>query len=321
MAKVYIPEAVAESGTRFLLERGYEILSGTDLSEEGMCREIAGCDAMLIRNLPCPAALLEAGSNLKIVARHGVGYDNVDTAAAQNLGIWVTNTPMALSDSVAEYTLAAILLAAKNIESCSRALYEGYYFYKNRHKGMDLSGKTLGIFGFGRIGRALARRAHFGLDMRILAYSRTLKQEDVPEYVTVCSRETLLSQSDVVSLHIPGGKANRGLFDSDTFEKMKSGAILVNVARGEVVDEAALIRALDSGKLSFAVLDVQNREPPEMDDPLRRHEKILLTPHMASNTEECMERMSLHAAWQIHKVLSGERPDWPVNLPVTVKNV
>lgn len=321
MAKVYIPEAVAESGTRFLLEQGYEILTGTDLSEEGMCRDIAGCDALLLRNQRCSAAVLEAGKQLKIVARHGVGYDNVDTAAAEKLGIWVTNTPIALSDSVAEYTLAAILLAAKNISSCSRALYEGDYVYKNRHKGMDLSGRTLGIFGFGRIGRALARRAHFGLDMRILAYSRTLKQEDVPEYVTVCSRDALLAQSDVVSLHIPGGQANRGLFDSEAFEKMKPGAILINVARGEVVDEEALIRALDSGKLCFAVLDVQNTEPPAMDDPLRRHEKILLTPHMASNTEECMERMSLHAAWQIHRVLSGEMPDWPVNRPENAKNL
>jgi len=321
MAKIYIPEAVAEAGVTFLLEQGYEILWGQDLSVQGMSREIRGCDAMLLRNLPCPASVLEAGRSLKIVARHGVGYDNIDIAAADRLGIQVTNTPMALSDSVAEYTLSAILLAAKNITGCSRALYEGSYFYKNSHKGMDLSGKTLGIFGFGRIGRAVARRAHFGLDMRILAYSRTLKQEDVPEYVTVCSQETLLSQSDVVSLHVPGGKANRGLLDSRAFEKMKPGAILVNVARGEVVDEAALIRALDSGRLSFAVLDVQNTEPPAMDDPLRRHEKILLTPHMASNTEECMERMSLHAAWQIHKVLSGQEPDWPVNLPAKAKNV
>lgn len=316
MAKVYIPEPVAESGLQFLLEQGYELVRGSDLSEEGMARDIAGCDAMLLRGLPCPRTLLEAGSQLKIVARHGVGYDNVDTAAATQLGIWVTNTPQALSDSVAEYTLGAILLAAKNLPQCSRALYEGNYFYKNTHKGMDLSGKTLGILGFGRIGRAVARKAHFGLDMQILACSRTLTQDQAPDYVTVCDRDTLLERSDVISLHIPGGNANRNLLDDDAFQRMKPGAILVNVARGDVVDPQALIRALEAGIVSRAVLDVQPQEPPTLQDPLCTHPNILLTPHMASNTVECMDRMSLHAAQQIHRVLSGLQPDWPVNQPM-----
>lgn len=316
MPTVYIPEAVARAGEQYLLDHGYTIRRGSDLSREGMIRDVAGCDAMLIRTQRCPAEVLRAGTQLKIVARHGVGYDNIDTAAAQELGIWVTNTPQALSDSVAEYTLAAILLAAKNLPSCSRALYEGEYFYKNSHKGMDLSGKTLGIVGFGRIGRAVAKKAFFGLDMRILAYSRTLKQEQVPDYVTVCDMDTLLEQSDVVTLHVPGGRENRHLVGQTAFDRMKEGAVLINVARGEVLDEQALIRALDSGKLRYAVLDVQNREPPEADDPLLARRDVLLTPHMASNTKEAMDRMALHAAWQIHKVLSGGAPDWPVNQPV-----
>ncbi|MGM9660627.1 MAG: hydroxyacid dehydrogenase [Faecousia sp.] len=316
MAKVYIPQAVAEEGEAFLLQQGYEIVHGNHPTPEDFAREVADCDAVLLRTLVCSAPLLEAGKKLRIVARHGVGYDNIDTAAAEKLGIWVTNTPQALSDSVAEYTLAAILTAAKKIPQCSRALYAGDYFYKNSHKGMDLSGRTLGIVGFGRIGRALAKKAHFGLDMRILAYSRTLRQEQAPDYVTVCDLDTLLAQSDVVTLHIPGGAANRNLFGTEAFARMKDGAVLVNVARGEVVDEKALLQALDRGKLSFAVLDVQQSEPPQAEDPLLKREDVLLTPHMASNTEECMARMALHAAWQIHKVLSGETPDWPVNHPV-----
>lgn len=316
MAKVYIPQAVAEEGEAFLLQQGYEIVHGNHPTPEDFVREVADCDAVLLRTLVCSAPLLEAGKKLRIVARHGVGYDNIDTAAAEKLGIWVTNTPQALSDSVAEYTLAAILTSAKKIPQCSRALYAGNYFYKNSHKGMDLSGRTLGIVGFGRIGRALAKKAHFGLDMRILAYSRTLRQEQAPDYVTVCDLDTLLAQSDVVTLHIPGGAANRNLFGTEAFAQMKDGAVLVNVARGEVVDEKALLQALDSGKLSFAVLDVQQSEPPQAEDPLLKREDVLLTPHMASNTEECMARMALHAAWQIHKVLSGETPDWPVNHPV-----
>lgn len=314
--KVYIPEAVAREGEDYLLAQGYEIVHGSDLKPETFCREVADCEAVLLRTSPCPEALLAAGKRLKIVARHGVGYDNVDVAAAEKLGIWVTNTPQALSDSVAEFTLAAMLAAAKKIPQCSAAMYAGDYFYKNAHKGIDLCGKTLGIVGFGRIGKALAKKAHYGLDMQVLAYSRSLRQAQAPEYVTACDLDTLLERSDVVTLHVPGGAANENLFGAETFEKMKDGAILVNVARGGVVDETALIAALDSGKLSYAALDVQKQEPPTADDPLRKHPKALLTPHMASNTEESMARMALHAAWQIHKVLSGETPDWPVNCPV-----
>ena len=316
MAKVYIPQAVAQEGVDFLLQQGYEIVHGNNPTQEELIRQVADCDAVLIRTQQCNSVLLEAGKKLKIVARHGVGYDNIDTATAEKLGIWVTNTPQALSDSVAEYTLAAMLMAAKKIPQCSRNLYAGNYFYKNTHKGMDLSGKTLGIVGFGRIGRALAKKAYFGLDMKILAYSRTLRQEQAPEYVTACDLDTLLERSDVVSLHIPGGEANRNLFGANAFAKMKENAILINVARGEVVDPEALTEALDKGRPSFAVLDVQQTEPPREDDPLLTRNDVILTPHMASNTEECMARMALHAAWQIHKVLSGQTPDWPVNHPV-----
>lgn len=314
MAKVYIPQAIAEEGENFLLQQGYEVVHGSASGPEAFCREASDCDAIVLRTQQCTGSVLEACKKLKIVARHGVGYDNIDTAAAEKLGIWVTNTPQALSDSVAEYTLAAILAAAKRIPQCSRALYAGDYFYKNTHKGMDLAGKTLGIVGFGRIGRALAKKAHFGLDMRILAYSRSLRQDQAPEYVTVCDRNTLLEQADVVTLHVPGG-SGRNLMDAGAFARMKAGAVLVNVARGGVVDENALIQALDSGRLSFAVLDVQTSEPPSPEDPLLGRQDVLLTPHMASNTEECMARMALHAAWQVHKVLSGQTPDWPVNHP------
>lgn len=318
MAKVYLPQPIASEGEAFLLRQGYELIHGDNPTPETFAREAADCDAILIRTMPCPASLLDAGKKLKIVARHGVGYDNIDIAAAEKLGIWVTNTPQALSDSVAEYTLAAILTAAKRIPQCSRALYAGDYSYKSAHKGMDLSGKTLGIVGFGRIGRAVAKKAHFGLDMNILACSRTLRQEQAPEYVEVSDLNTLLSRSDVVTVHIPGGEANRNLFGREAFARMKIGSILVNVARGEVVDEQALCHALDAGRPAFAVLDVQKQEPPEPDDPLLKREDVLLTPHMASNTEECMARMALHAARQVHKVLSGDSPDWPVNHPAGI---
>lgn len=310
--KVYIPQAVAHEGVAYLEEQGYEIILGNDGSVEAMKRAVADCDAMLIRTALCPREVIEAGKKLKVIARHGVGYDNIDLAAAKERGIWVTNTPQALSDSVAEFTLAAMLMAAKNIRECSEAMYRRDYGYKNHHKGLDVFGKSMGIVGFGRIGRAVAQKAHKGLEMKILAYGPHLTQEQVPDYVTPCSWEDLFSRADFISLHLPGGDENRGIVGAREFAMMKQSAILLNVARGEVVDEAALDRALQAGQLRGAVLDVQSQEPPGEDWPLYQNEKVILTPHMASNTEECMGRMALHAAWQIHKVLSGETPDWPV---------
>lgn len=317
MAKVFIPQACAKEGVDYLLAQGYEVKVGNNPTTEEFIKEVADCDAVLLRTAQCPEAVLAAGKKLKIVARHGVGYENVDLAAADRLGIWVTNTPQALSDSVAEYTLAVMLMAAKNIPDCSSEMRKGNFFYKTTHKGLDLYGKTLGIVGLGRIGRAVAKKAYFGLDMNILAYGPSLRQDQVPDYVKVCSREELFSQSDVIALHLPGGEVNRNAVSTREFALMKPTAILVNAARGEVLDEAALDKALREGKLARAVLDVQSKEPPEADYPLYQNEKVILTPHMASNTEECMARMALHAAWQIHKVLSTGTPDWPVNHPIS----
>ena len=313
---VYIPQAVAHEGIDYLKGQGYEIKEGEGLSIEEMKRDIAGCDAMLIRTAQCPREVIEAGRDIKIIARHGVGYDNIDIEAAQEHGIWVTNTPQALSDSVAEFTLAALLMAAKNIPGCSAAMYRQEHGYKNSHKGLDVFGKKLGIVGFGRIGRTVAKKAHDGLMMEILAYDPFLKKEQAPEYVTLCAWDELFSQADFISLHLPGGEANRQAVGAKEFAMMKDSAILINAARGEVLDEPALDEALKAGRPRCAVLDVQSQEPPEAGWPLYRNERVILTPHMASNTEECMGRMALHAAWQIHKVLSGENPDWPVNYPI-----
>ncbi len=196
MAKVFIPQACAKEGVDYLLQQGYEVEAGSDSSTRAMMEGVAECDAMLLRTAPCPETVLAAGRKLKVVARHGVGYDNIDVAAASRLGIWVTNTPQALSDSVAEYTLTALLIAAKNLMECSREMYKGNYSYKNTHKGLDLCGKTLGVVGFGRIGGAVAKKAHFGLDMNILAYDPFRKGVRVPEYVRPCSWKELFSQAD-----------------------------------------------------------------------------------------------------------------------------
>lgn len=313
--KIYLPQPIAREGMDYLIERGYQIKPGTGTSVTTMKEEIQDCDAVLLRTTPCPKEVLVAGNKLKIVARHGVGFDNIDVGAAEELGIWVTNTPEALSDSVAEYTLAALLMALKNIPDCSQAMYNQDYRYKDSHRGFDVSGKTLAIFGFGRIGRAVAQKAHFGLGMEIVAYHPTLTREEVPEYVQLTNKAEAIAQADVLSLHLPYTASTKNFIDEAEFLLMKETAVLVNVARGGVVNEMALDTALKEGQLYKAVLDVQSQEPPKQDYPLFKNENVILTPHMASNTYECMNRLALHAAMEIDRVLRGKTPKWPVNQP------
>lgn len=310
--KIYLPQPIAREGMDYLIERGYQIKPGTGTSVTTMKEEIQDCDAVLLRTTPCPKEVLVAGNKLKIVARHGVGFDNIDVGAAEKLGIWVT-TPEALSDSVAEYTLAALLMALKNIPDCSQAMYNQDYRYKDSHRGFDVSGKTLAIFGFGRIGRAVAQKAHFGLGMEIVAYHPTLTREEVPEYVQLTNKAEAIAQADVLSLHLPYTASTKNFIDEAEFLLMKETAVLVNVARGGVVNEMALDTALKEGQLFKAVLDVQSQEPPKQDYPLFKNENVILTPHMASNTYECMNRIAQHAAMEIDRVLNGKTPKWPVN--------
>lgn len=317
--KVLIPQDIAEEGKAYLLERGYEIKMGSGASEEDLIRDVPDCDAILLRTAPVTRAVLEAGKNLKIVARHGAGYNNVDLDAASELGIWVTNAPDSTTNSVAEFTMGAIIAAAKRTFLMNKAVKEGNFFYKNDHKGVDLIGKTLAVIGFGRIGRALAKKAYYGFEMNVIAYDPYAKPESVPEYVKLVDWETAFAAADFVSLHMPLTKENRGFIGAKEFGLMKKTAYLVNCARGEVVNEPELIRAVQEEIIAGAFVDVYNQEPPALDNPLLSMENVSVTPHMASNTVECMRLMAVQAASQIDRILSGEEPDWPVNRPVSLQ--
>ena len=313
--RVLIPQAVAREGVDYLKERGYEVIDGSGTTEEDLIRDVKDCDAILLRTAVVSRAVLEAGTKLRIVARHGAGYNNVDLKAAEELGIWVTNAPDSTTNTVAEFTLGALIALAKRSMLMSSKLHAGDYWYKNTHKGTDLIGKTLSVVGFGRIGREVAKKAHYGLGMKILAYDPKVRTEDTPDYVEIVDWERAFSEADFVTLHMPLTATNRGSIGEKEFLMMKPEAQLINCARGEVVDQKALTAALRKGEIAGAFLDVLEQEPPAPDDPLLSMENVILTPHMASNTEECMALMATQAASQIHRVLSGEMPDWPVNRP------
>src|SRR4051812_18696443 len=247
--------------------------------------------------------LLDASPRLRIVANHAVGYDNVDVKACTARGVWVTNTPDVLTDATADLTWALILALARRLREGERLLRSGEFrgWAPTMLLGRELRDQTLGILGYGRIGRAVARRAE-GFGMRVLF---TARGGGVPF-------DALLQDSDVLSIHCPLTPQTRHLFGAAELLRMKRGALLINTARGPIVDEAALVAALQAGHLGGAALDVFENEPAVHPGLLARDDVVLL-PHLGSSTRQARERMARIALGQIERVLRGERPSTAVN--------
>jgi len=318
--KVLIPQNVAREGKNYLQQRGYEIKMGSGLTNDDIARDVADCDAILARTAAFPAKVLEAGKRLKVIARHGVGFDNIDVPRATELGIWVTFTPEALTNTVAEYTIGCIIALARNFIRFDRELRTGNWEIRDRMTGIDLAGKILGVVGLGRIGRRVAKKAALGLEMQVIGYDPFLKPEQFDELaIPAKTWEEIFTASDFVTFHMPGTEATKDIVGKKELEKMKKTAYVINAARGSVVNESDLIEALRNGTIAGAALDVYRKEPPETDNPLFAMSNVLLTPHNASLTGECMERLALHAAQGIDEVLSGRQPTWPVNKPIRRK--
>lgn len=314
--KVLIPQDVAEEGKKYLRERGYEIKMGSGCTLDAIKKDVVDCDAILARTAPFPAEVLEAGKKLKVIARHGVGVDNIDINKASELGIYVTNAPESNSNTVAELALGFIIALGRNLITGDDATRCGDFEFRNRRFGMDLEGKILGILGVGKIGRRLSMKAHYGLSMRVIGYDPFLKKEDFPEEVErIEKRNIIFSDSDFVSVHVPSTHETKKSIGIKEFTLMKPTAFFINVARGDLVVEEDLVKALQEGIIGGAGLDVYEEEPPRENHPLFTLDNVILTPHNASHTKECMIRMAVHAAQGIDEVLTGKIPTWPVNKP------
>jgi D-3-phosphoglycerate dehydrogenase len=314
--KVLIPQDVAQPGKDYLRARGHEIKMGSGVTADAIAADVVDCDAILARTAPFPAKVFEAGKKLKVISRHGVGYDNIDVAKATELGIWVTFAPESNADTVAEHAIGCIFTLARNFLQLDRETRAGNWGVRDKLLGFDLSGKVLGIVGLGKIGRRVAQKASRGLDMKVVGYDPFLELEQIGEFATpVTSMEEVFGAADFVSVHIPGGAATKGIINKKLFAVMKKTAFFINASRGDVVAESDLIEALRNGTIAGAAIDVYEKEPPPKDNPLMNMGNVLLTPHNASQTRECMIRMALHAAQGIDEVLSGKRPTWPVNDP------
>lgn len=308
---------VPAAWTAYLAARGVAVSEATEgLDRAAFAREAAACDGILaFLTDPIDAALIDACPRLKVVANVAVGTDNVDLAAAARRGVWVTNTPDCLTDAVADLTMGLILAAARRIVEADRFVREGRFqgWRWDLFQGLELAGATLGVVGFGRTGRAVARRAAaFG--MRIVAVARRGVDPAAWPNMRFLSLDDLLALADVVTLHVPLTPQTRGLIGAEALARMKRGAILVNMARGPVVDEAALVQALREGRLTGAALDVFEREPL-LAPGLAELPNVVLTPHIGSATVAAREQMMRIACDNVVAVARGESPAQAVTPP------
>lgn len=286
--KVLVCDPIDERALARLREAGLEVTVKTGMNESELAQELAkGYEAIVVRSATkVRKAAIDAAKGLRLIIRAGVGLDNIDADYAKEKGIEVLNTPKASTDSVAELTLAHMFALARSLVRATETMREGKWEKKAFH-GIELQGKTLGVIGIGRIGQAVAKRA-LCLGMKVLAYDKYVKESPLPG-VRMVPLEELLRESDFVTLHIPPDPAGP-VIGAREIALMKDGAFLINCARGGVVDERALLEALNSGKLGGAGLDVFEEEPPKNME-LLRHPKVTLTPHIGAQTHEAQARI------------------------------
>jgi D-3-phosphoglycerate dehydrogenase len=307
--KILVREQIADAGIELLRDR-FDVDVDTDSSLE----EIVGnYDALIVRSATkVTADLIGRATKLKVIGRAGVGVDNVDVDAATRRGIVVANAPESNVVSAAEHAIGLLLALARNIPQAHAALVEGRW-ERSKWGGIELADKVLGVLGFGRIGRQVARRA-LGLQMKVVAYDPFVSGERFRELgVESASFDAVLERADFLTLHLPLTDDTRGSIDAAAIARMRDGARLINAARGELVDEAALVAALESGKLAGAAIDVFSQEP--YDGPLLQAPNVVVTPHLAASTEEAQDRAGVIVAEQVAAALDGGLVTNAVNIP------
>ncbi|MGH6873407.1 MAG: hydroxyacid dehydrogenase, partial [Aestuariivirgaceae bacterium] len=296
MARVVVAGKIHSSGLAVLRGRqGLDIEQHTMLDEERMQAAVAGADALLIRTSTLSAAAIKGARVLRVVARHGVGYDNIDLAALTERGIPLALVGNVNAVSVAEHTLYLLLACMKRGLTYDRAMRNGGWQIRDTLGARDLLGKTLLIVGFGRIGGEVATRAKaFG--MKVEAYDPLIKAGRAGAVTLVADLDAAIARADAVSLHLPLTEQTRNLFDGKRIARMKAAAVLICTARGGLIDETALAEALRERRLMAAGLDVFAEEPPDARHGLLGLENVVLSPHSAALTDECAERMAVISA-------------------------
>lgn len=310
---ILISDSIKEEGLQKLRERA-EIDIKTDLTKEELKEEIRKYDAIIVRSgTKLDKETLKQPGNLKVIGRAGVGVDNIDISAATKKGIVVINAPEASTISVAEHTLGLLLSAARNIPKADRSIREKEW-EKSKLTGEEVYGKTIGIFGLGRIGGEVARRAK-KLGMDVLAYDPYISEKRAEELgAEITSKDEVLEKADFVTFHMPLTDETKGMIGEKEFKKMKKDAIILNVARGGIIDEESLFNALKNGQIKKAALDVFKNEPPFQSDLLEL-QNIVMTPHLGAATIEAQQNVAASIANQVIDSLEGKPVRNALNLP------
>jgi D-3-phosphoglycerate dehydrogenase len=310
--RILLYEDMHPAGVNLLAEKA-ELVMAPSLDEETLIGQVKDVDAIVIRaNGAVSARLMDAAPKLKVIGRHGVGVEAIDLKAANERGIVVCNTPDANLESVAEQAVGFMIILSKQILRADHAARQGRWNVRYEYIGQQLLGRTLGLVGMGRIGSRVAEICHLAFQMPVLYYD-VVAYPEVEQKLEAkkTSLEQVLKGADYVSVHVPLLPATRGLIGRDQLAMMKKGSFLINTARGAIVDEAALLEALQSGHLAGAGMDVFAIEPTPADNPLFQLDNVVLTPHMAAHTDDALKAMSM-VAQDIIRVLEGQEPVYRV---------
>ena len=314
MPRVLVSDRLADDGLQILREEA-DVDVRLGLSPEELIGAISQYEGLVVRSdTRVTSAVIEAGRQLTVVGRAGVGVDNIDVDAATQRGVVIVYAPEGNTVSAAEHTMALMTSLARHVPAAHASLSAGHW-ERSKFVGVELRGKTLGLFGLGRVGSEVARRAR-SFDMNVIAYDPAIGPDRFQMLgVGVASAEEVLRESDFISLHaiLPAG--SRHLLDDAQFALLKPGVRLINVARGSLINESALYKALESGRVAAAALDVFEPEPPPPDMPLLSHPHVIVTPHLGASTMEAQERVAVDVAHQVLAVLRGEPAIYAVNLP------
>ena len=311
MAKVLVADPLHKVGQELLLQE-VDIEVATGLAEDELIERIGEFDGLIVRSeTQVTKAVLNAGINLKVVARAGVGVDNIELGAATDLGIAVVNAPTGNTVAAAEHTVALLLALARNIPQAYMSL-QAKEWSRSQFIGVEVRHKVLGVAGLGKVGTEVAKRAR-GLEMKVIGYDPFVSQEYATRLgVDLVSKEELLSQSDFITLHLPLTSTTENFLDADSLKLVKNNIRILNVARGGLIQDEALFAALENGSVAGAGLDVFQSEPPT-DYTLIAHPRVIATPHLGASTEEAQEEVAREAVAQLLMVLRGEAAPYTVN--------
>lgn len=316
MERVLVSDKLSEAGLQVLRDdAGIELDYAPGLSESELADRIGAFDALIVRSgSRVTADVIAKADRLRVIGRAGIGVDNVDVAAASRRGIVVMNTPTGNATTTAEHALALIMSLARNVPQAAASTAAGRW-EKSRFQGRELSGKTLGIVGLGNIGRIVANRAQ-GLRMAVIGTDPVLSAAKAAELgIELVSIDELFRRADVITVHAPLTSETRGLINDAAIARMKPGVMLINAARGGIIDEAALLRGIESGAVGGAALDVFVEEPLPPGSPLASCDRIICTPHLGASTTEAQERVAVEIGQQVIAYLAEGVVQNAVNLP------